>query len=285
MKSMTQHSGRSIPLYGLRGTIAAILAIAALSGCHKQPGGQVVAVVNDEEITMQELNTEAQAAQLTGNGEQKVAPADLLQRVITRNLLADYAREEGLDRGPDYIARRRQLEQSLLADVAARKLAGTRANPTPAEIDAFIAEHPYAFAERERLVLDQVRFATPAQPAVLKEITDMPTLEGVVAQLEAKNIAFKRGSAVLDTASIGTAPARQILSLKPGEAFSLSVNGETYVSVVKDRKGAALDRAEWPGYAANALRTTRMTTAMTDAVKRLRDKANIKYEPSFQPAK
>ncbi|RYX81306.1 hypothetical protein EON83_24645 [bacterium] len=282
---MLKHHRNQVPSNSARLTLVSLAMVAGLAGCHKQPGGQVVAVVNDEEVTQQELTTEAQAAQLTGGGKDKPAAADLLQRVIDRNLLADYARAEGLDRGPEFVARRRQLEQSLLADVAARKLAGAPGAPTQAEIKNYIASHPLAFAERQNLALDQVRFATLGDAAVLKQITDMPTIDGVIAQLNAKGIKFSRGASALDTATIGAAAAKQIVELKPGEAFALSTGGQTYVSVITDRQPVVADPATWPDLASNALRSEKMTTAMTDAVKRLRAAATITYDPSFKPAK
>jgi hypothetical protein len=120
---------------------------------------------------------------------------------------------------------------------------------------------------------------------VLKAITDMPTLGGVIAQLEAKKIKFSRGASALDTGAIDASAAKQILALKPGEAFTLTTGGQTFVSVITDRKAVAVDRAAWPELAANAIRTERMTTSMTDALKRLRETARIKYEPAFAPAK
>ncbi len=261
------------------------MTLALVAGCQKQPGGQVVAVANNDEITMQELNTEAQAARLPAVGDKKPQVAALLQRVIDRNLLADYARSEGLDRGPEYVARKRQMDQTLLADLAARKLAGPAINPTPAEISAYIAAHPLLFAERQRLTLDQVRFVPPAQADALKAITDMPTLEGVIDQLNTRGIKYQRGVAALDTGSIDPGAVRQILALKPGEAFALTAGGQSFVSVITDRKPVSLDGAATTELARNAMRSERLNKVMTDSLKKLRGSAKIEYDPAFKPAK
>ena len=263
-----------------------VVALALLTGCNKQPGGQVVAVVNNDDITVQELNAEAQAAQLpAASAGDKQAVAALLQRVIDRNLLADYARREGLDRGPDYVARKRQMDQALLADLAARRLIGQSINPTPAEVSAYIASHPLIFAERQKLSLDQVRFATPAQPDVLKTVTAAQTLEGVIAQLDARGIKYARGAASLDTGGIDPAAVRQILALKPGEAFALSTAGKTFVSVVTGKAPMKVDQTAWTGIATNAIRNQRMAKSMTDSLKQLRNSAKITYDPAYKPAK
>lgn len=276
----------SAPMHRPVHMFSAFVALALLAGCHRQPGGQVVAVVNNDDITVQELNAEAQAAQLpAASASNKQAVAALLQRVIDRNLLAEYAQREGLDRGPEYVARKRQMEQALLADLAARRLVGTAVNPTPTEVSAYIDSHPFMFAERQKLALDQIRFPTPAQADVLKAVTAAPTLEGVIAQLDANRIKYVRGGASLDTGGIDPTAVRQVLALKPGEAFALSTAGQTFVSVVTGKTPVSLDRAAWSGIATNAIRNQRMATSMTDALKKLRSSAKISYDPAYKPAK
>lgn len=263
-----------------------IIVLAMLAGCNKQPGGQVVAVVNNDEITVQELNVEAQAAQLpAANANDKQAVAGLLQRVVDRNLLADYARREGLDRGPDYVARKRQMDQALLADLAVRKLAGSAATPTQTEVSAYIASHPLLFGERQKLELDQVRFATPTNTDDLKKLTAAPTLDGVIAELDAKGVKYVRGAAAIDTGTLDPGAVRQILALKPGEAFALSTAGQTFVSVVTGKSALAIDRSVWPNIASEALRTQRLSKLMADSLKQLRGSARIVYDPAYKPAK
>lgn len=279
---------RKLPLAASRSAhvLGSCMALALLAGCNKQPGGQVVAVVNNDDITVQELNAEAKAAQLpAASANDKNAVAALLQRVIDRNLLADYAKREGLDRGPDYVSRKRQMDQALLADLAVRKLSGGRTNPSPAEVSAYIASNPLLFAERQNLALDQVRFPTPPQADVLKVITAAPTIEGVIAQLDAKGIKYDRGAASLDTGSIDASAVRQILALKPGEAFALSAAGQTFVSVVTGNAPVSIDKAAWPTIAANALRNQRLSKLMADSLKQLRTSAKIEYDPAYKPEK
>ena len=273
-------TNQSAPVLGV------CMALSLLAGCTKQPGGQVVAVVNNDDITVQELNAEAQAAQLpAASANDKQAVAALLQRVIDRNLLADYAKREGLDRGPDYVARKRQMDQALLADLAVRKLSGGSTNPSAAEVSAYIASNPLLFAERQKLALDQVRFPTPPQADVLKAITAAPTLEGVIAQLDAKGIKYVRGAASLDSGSIDAAAVRQILALKPGEAFALSTAGQTFVSVVTGQAPVSIDKAAWVTIATNALRNQRLSKRMADSLKQLRTSAKIEYDPAYKPEK
>lgn len=264
--------------------VAALLAATLLAGCDKKPGGQVVAVVDSEEITQQELRAEAEAAGLPpGQDLQSFAPA-VLNRVIERNLLADYARDQGLDRGPEYVGRRRQIEQSLLATLALRKLAGAQGAPTPAEVQAFIGRNPAVFARRERLSLDQIRFPTPADPTQVKALAALGSLGAIEAKLRENRTPAARGTTTLDTGTVESGVARQIAALPNGQIFDLSANGATFISAITGRTPAVAPQAGWTRQANAMLRRERTQKSLVEAMNKLRADAKIEYDPAFKPA-
>lgn len=260
-----------------------LVALATLAACDKKAGGQVVAVVNSEEVTQQELRAEAEAnGAQAGTDFQKIAPA-MLDRVIQRNLLADYARKQGLDRGPDFVARRRQLEQSLLATLALRKLAGTPTTPTPADVQKFIADNSTLFAGRQKLTLDQVGFPTPADPKQIKSLAALGSIAAVEMKLKADGTPAKRGNAVLDTGTIDPSVSLQMTKLSDGELFDLSTNGVTYISTIVGRAPAATAPDTWTAPATEALRRQRMGKSVSDAIDNLRKSAKIDYDAAYKP--
>lgn len=271
-----------------RGGSARVLVLAALvaaAGCSKEPGGQVAAVVNDEEVTQQELRAEADSAGVRVPPGPLPAPiaSQMLERVINRNLLAEYARREGLDRGPEYVVRRRQLEQTLLANLATRKMLGTPPKPTPKQVQDFIAQNPTLFAERQRLSLDQLRFPTPADPKRIQQLTQLGSIDAIARQLAASNVTAQRGTPVLDTATIDPAVARQIVALPPGELFDISTGGTTFVNVITARANVATPPATWTGPATEAVRRTGVGKTIGSGLEKLRKEAEIAYDPAYQP--
>lgn len=263
--------------------LSAVAAVLVLGGCAKKPGGQVVAVVGNEEITQQELRAEAATSAPGAAEDFEAAAPGLLQRVIERNLLAEYARDQGLDRGPEYVARRRQLEQTLLASLAARKIAGSPKPATDAEVRKFMAEASTWFAARERLTLDQISFPTPANPAQIKALTALESLDAIEQRLRAQKVKVSRGRSVLDTGSIDPFVGKQIVALPNGEIFDLSTNGTTFI-------GTIVARAPTPTPAAQATQAARDTMLrgqsgklVGEKVAALRKAAKITYDPAYQP--
>ena len=82
-------------------SLCALVCLALLAACEKKATGQVAAVVNGEEITLQEINTELEAlspSQQDAKDKKKLQQA-ALQRIVERRLLAQAARDDGLDEG------------------------------------------------------------------------------------------------------------------------------------------------------------------------------------------
>ena len=111
------------------------LAILALSGCKREATGQVAAVVNGDEITLQEINAEIGNTELPKGIDRKVVQQAALQRIIDRRLIASAAREDGIDKDPQYIARQRRVDELLLIEMLGQKLEKTQRVPAAAAID------------------------------------------------------------------------------------------------------------------------------------------------------
>lgn len=263
----------------------ALMAVSVVAACSKEPGGQVVAVVNNDEVTQQELREAAkvQGGSVPINLAQE-GPA-ILQQVIDRNVLADYAREQGLDRSPAFVARKRQGEQSLLAALAIEKLVGPQKDPTQSEVAAYIKQHPTLFARREQLRLDQLRFPTPANLSEVKELSKSGSLDLMEAQLRQKGVTVTRGQVVVDTGTLDPSIAEPVAALPPGALFDLSGGGVTLVNVVTQRSPVAGDPGAWQKQAQEAVRVEKVTRLVSGKVKELRKSAKISIAPGYSVKK
>lgn len=259
------------------------VAALALSACGKEATGQVAAVVNGEEITLQEINAELGSRQIPEGVDKAVVQKAALQRIIERRLLAQAARDEELDKTPDYLLRERQLRDALLVQLMGQRAERAMKVPGQQEIDKFIADNPLMFGDRKILTLDRIQFALPSNPSQLKAFEDDHSMDAVAARLGQMGIAFQRDTPLVDAADLGAQRMQQIRALPEGEPFVIPENGVVMVGVIRGERSAPLSAEEGRPRAVKALRDRQMEDMIQQRLKQSRAAAEIKYQPGFEP--
>src|SRR5689334_24360697 len=94
--------------------LAAISLAVLASACNRKAEGQTVAVVNGDEITVPDLNFALNQAKVPEGADKKLARSQLLQQLVDRRLLAQQARQEGIDKTAEYLNARRRADEDLL---------------------------------------------------------------------------------------------------------------------------------------------------------------------------
>ena len=265
------------------GILLAGIALALGACGEKAPQGQVVATVNGQEVTLQEVNTELQGAQLPPNMAKEEAQRIALQRVIDRKLLAAEARERGLDKTPDYIAQQVKLDETLLAQQLVRQQANQIGQPTQAELAAFRNENPNVFTQRQQLQVDQIRLQPPRDASVLKSLETVHTQDGVASTLQSKGVEFQRGRSVIDTAVLPPDVVKKIEELPAGEPFVLPARGMITINTVVGRQAVPLPEPQAAQLATNGWKEKKFTTTMAERLDALKKAAKIDYQSGFGP--
>lgn len=272
-------------MYRKAGLLACAAVVLFASGCEKKVGGQVVAVVNGQEITQQELNAELNGAQLPPNADKKAIMAQVLQRVIDRKLLVEKAKAQGLDKTPVYLAQVSRAQDGILIETLASNIAKSVAVPDAAAADKFMAGTPSMFAGRKRYQLDQIVFQPPNDPALAAKLDKAKTMPEVEAALTASKVQFQRGQGQLDTATIAPAIAARIAQLAPGEPFLVPQQGRVVASVIRSAEAVPMNEQQAKPAAIELLRRQSVDQALRKEIETARKAAKIDYEAGFAPPK
>ena len=265
-----------------------VLAIAlafASSACQKKASGQTVAVVNNEEITASDLNAELSNENVSATGSTQQARAQALQNLIDRRLLAEQAKQQGLDKSPDFINQQRRATEDLLIKMLLTKQINTAQVPSPAEISQFQASHPNMFANREIWTLDQLVFPLQKDPTVLAKIKAAQTLDAVAQALTAAGVQFNKGTRKLDTGIIPPNIFTQLNQLKPNEPFVVPGPDKQVASVITAREAAPVTGDQARTLALAGMKREQIQKLVQDRVKSLKASAKIQYQPGFAPPK
>ncbi|MBU3078178.1 EpsD family peptidyl-prolyl cis-trans isomerase [Sphingomonas quercus] len=260
------------------------LALAACGSKEGAPTGQVVATVNGQEVTLQEVNAELAGVQLPQNADRKAVQRDALQRVIDRKLLVDEAKKQELDKTPEYVAQRMRVDETLLAQQLVRKQASAIAQPTQADLDGFMRDNPNMFAQREQLAVDQIRFRPPSDNSILKGLEAVHTQDGVAAALKERNVPFERGRSVIDTAQLPEAVVKKIADLPSTEPFVLPARGFLTINVIVARQAVPVPADQARQVATNGWREKQFNQMISGRMKTLKETAKITYQEGFAPA-
>lgn len=226
-----------------RGALVAAAACVALAGCHfpglggdhKAPTGQVVANVDGREVTLRELNAELGTATFPDPKARKAAEQAALRNIVARIVLANTARQQGLDKTPDFALQKQRATDAVLAQALQQKLIAGVPQPTKEEAQTFVSSHPDTFLERKVFVVDQIRM--PRVPTeVLKSLEPLKTMEEIEVVLNKDSIPHQRSDATLDAVGADPRLVDFILKLPAGEVFVLPANEGLLVNRVKETK-------------------------------------------------
>ncbi|HWJ70942.1 MAG TPA: EpsD family peptidyl-prolyl cis-trans isomerase [Sphingobium sp.] len=265
---------------------ASIIALASLTlvmtACQKKAEGQVVAIVNGEEITLSELNTEIADLNVPASADKDAVRSQVLQRMVDRRLLVQAAKEAGLDRDPQYLTQQRRMQEQLLVSMYGKKTMDAIRVPDTATIDKYIAAHPTAFADRKRFKLDQLQIDTPADTTRLKELESAHSLAEVATRLTAMGIAFQRGTGTLDSAGVAPEMLQRLQALPPGEPFIVPANGKLVINAITAVEPVAVDAEQARPIAAQTIRNEELNKIGEQRLKEAKAKAKIEYQPGYE---
>lgn len=266
-----------------RSAVIAACSLLLLAACEKRPEGQVVAVMDGQEITLQELNQELSDANVPNESDDKAIRKSALQNIIDRKLVADLAREEAIDETPEYIVREQRMKDSLLIQMFAQKVGRALKQPTPEQVNQFIAQNPNKFEQRAVLLVDQIRLAMTQDPEVVNVLRNAKTMTDVEQMLASKGFRYERGEVQFDTAKLPPAVAEKIQSLPAGEPFVIPTATSYTVNLVTATKPTPVTGDAAKPIALAELQQRVLQQELQNRMKAARAKAKIDYQKGLEP--
>ena len=270
----------------LRSAVKSLILAAtlgAVAGCDSgKVAGQVVAVVDGEEITVPELNAEARARGLV-IGTDRAMRDRVLQDLIDRKLLVKAALERQLDRTPDHLLAKRRSDEMLLAGALIEALGRRRPSLTEQDLGQFIAAHPYAFDRRALLSVDRIRVPGALAPALARSVAAARSLDEAQALLAASRLVTDRRVEVWDSATLSPEMAERLLAPEKDPTVLLPLPGETVVATIVEvvpQPTPAATRAEFARQLLNGQRSQRI---LQSELQQRKSSAKIRFNPRFAP--
>ncbi len=268
-----------------RGWMGLCLPLAlALSGCGEGKASapsQVLARVNDKEITVLQLNYAlAQNASLPA--AQQRSKQAILDDLVQQELLVQLAEEKKLDRNPNVLQAMEFARRQVLAQAAASQVASQVGEPSAEEIAAFYKQNAPLFAERKLFRVEAFLLNLGKVPQeVLADLNVSQTPQQTMEILKRHHIEYANTQ--------NTAPAevfppdliQQMSKMKIGDIAAVTERGKVVLLQLLEIQPSPIALAQAQESIANRLRGTRMQQAGTSTLADLRKQAKVEILQDF----
>ena len=268
-------------------------AILLLSACDKKSAessesgklGQSIVRVNDEEITIHQLNLEMQKANIQPD-QQEVAGKQITKSLVDRQILVQEAVKAKLDRNPNVM----QAIESAKAQILAQAYLETKVpatQPTDAEVVDYRKQHPEIFENRKVFVMDEVSFVVdPANVQSVQALSQVAkTVEDVTAWLDSHQVKYNRNSAAHAAETVPVELLEKFSKMVVGDLIFINGNGRTLVGRMLEIKDMPISDKDAKPLVERILSGEKRKKAAESEMARLRSSAKIVYlNKKFEPS-
>jgi EpsD family peptidyl-prolyl cis-trans isomerase len=270
--------------------VAVIIACAIVGACQRIPGfdrappkGQVVATVDGQEITLRELDAVLKQANISDPALRKTAEQAAIQQLIARKVLAEVARQQGLDKSPDFALSLQGATDELLGQSLQAKLAADIPSPSSDEVERFVADHPDVFDQRKIFEVDEIAAAPSGDVDKLTEaFKPIETMDAAEALLQGQHVPYKRAPGEIDALSIDPDTAETVAKT-PTEVYVTPEGDGLVIFQVKDVKIVPVTGQAATNAAAQIIRQRVTNQALANQFSELISKASVRYNSAYAP--
>ena len=267
----------------LWGMLLPIFMIGCSNNTDAAKDTQVIAKVNDTEVTVHQLNYEmgllgAAAAQSTDKVAEKT-----LDNLIKQELVAQKAIAEKLDRDPQVMQALDRAKRQVLAQAYIKKVTERDSTP-PAkqEISDYYNQHPELFAKRRIYQIREILLDKTLPIAEIQsKMNEVTSLEVLVRWLESKNVKMQSGVVVKPAEQLPFEMLSRLAQMQPGQVMAVETPGNISLSVLMDVRDQPSTEAQAMPAIERFLVAQKREKLAEAEIKRLRSEAKVELLGKF----
>ncbi|GKS69397.1 peptidyl-prolyl cis-trans isomerase, EpsD family [Nitrosomonas sp. PY1] len=260
-----------------------LIIVFLLSACgdakesaEKKPG-QALASVNGNEITILQLNDELARAGIRAE-QFEAASKQILESLITRQLIVDEAVRTKLDRTPEVMQARERANAQVIAQAYLQKITSKLGKPSQVEIEAFYQRNSEYFEKHKQFDLTIVRIALNDLNKELEAVLDTAkSIDEVTAWLDKRGIQYTRNLVLRSTIDLPSNIVNRILEKGKNHIFVMQERTHNLLIAVNAIKENPLSLDLATPQIIKFLANQKYKYASEEEINRLRSLAKIEY--------
>jgi EpsD family peptidyl-prolyl cis-trans isomerase len=262
------------------GLLALSLIAAACGRTHPDPGStQVVARVNNKEITILQFNAAlAQVPNVTADTA-KAASGPLLERLIDQELLVQKAQDAKLDRSPQVAQAMEAAKRQVLASAYLQQFIADVPKPTDQDIHAYFVQHPEYFDARRVYTYRSIPVTAPASEvqAIEHQLSSSQDVDAVIATLRADKVTFAVNSETKAAEQLPSEVVPKLAALKDGQTATFPFQGGVQIVQLVSSRPEPVGEVQARPFIENFLLERSRRERADSEIKSLRSLASIQY--------
>ena len=266
------------------GSLSLLMVLLAACGRDKAPvDGQVVALVNEDEISVHQVQAVLQRQPALSGQLGQAAGEKVLQGLIEQELAAQAARTQKLDNSPRVLQAMALAKREILAREYQDRLADKAAPPNTGDIDRYYDEHPELFKERRRYTIQEtaVKVSPAEAPAWRDRVKATTSLAKVNEVVRASGLQATSREMVEWAENLPLALLKQFSSLKPGHSLVLERPDGLVIGTLVRTELASVNRRDAAQAIQAVLTNQRRREAVAKGMETLRQGAKIQLMGQF----
>lgn len=248
--------------------------------------GQSIVSVNGEEITVHQVNSQLQSAQIKPEKKAETS-RKIVQSLIDREVLVQAAKDAKLDRNPNVLSAIEDSKMKILAKAYIQNKLANIAKPTESEIIDYRNSHKNVFENRKLYAINELSFTIDQSlvPEIEALSETAKSLQTVKVWLNKKTIPFKQAKAVHPAEKLPFKLLDKISDLSKGELIFINAPGKIIVGELLDTRSQPISLAQAKPLIERALMNQKQQKAAKLELERLKNTAEIVYlDESYSPS-
>lgn len=267
--------------------LAFLAVLFVLTGCgdsKDKPATQTAAKVNDDEITVHQINAELQRA-TRGNLQQganaETAGKRILEGLIDQTLLVQQAKEAKLDRDPQVLQLLEASRRQILAQAYIERQAAA-SPPTQDEIKEFYSKNPDLFEHRKIFAFREFLFEREKFTDSLRDqLNKAKTPAEVAKTLTDAGIRYRETNNTRPAEALPIEALPRIAKMAKGDTAVFSDQNLANVLMLMDVSEQSVTFERATPLIQQYLMNRKKRELAQSKVKELRDKGTVEYVGSF----